>query len=190
MASRKINQEVKNRMFLDYCTGMSHEDIAKKYDIGLTYVAGIIKNNGWKDKKYEVNKGSFEMLQSRYIDASNELLDEFFTEAYYLFDLWKESVHDKEGFMDKQGKISQYKLGQAIANFTQIRAELNSLTGVMDSKDMMELQLKYGQLDVKKSLAGINDTEEVQDNFADVLAQSIAKAQMMAGGDNGEKESE
>lgn len=45
----------------------------------------------------------------------------------------------------------------------------------MTFKDAMELKYKYEQMDLKKVIAGLGGDEQVQDNFVEILQQSMAK---------------
>ena len=84
---------------------------------------------------------------------------------------------NSSSILDKEGKISHFKLAQAIQNMVAIKTFLDECTGTIPFKEAMELKMKYEQMELKKAIAGLGGDEEVQDNFMDILAQSFKKLQ-------------
>ena len=174
----KLTDEQINQLYLDYCANYTYKELAAKHGVSESYITKLVHKEGWAQKRKQTKELAMENIQTAYIDASEQLVDRYFQAGYKLLCLWEQSMEGNAGsLLDKQGKFSQFKLAQAVQNIVQIKAFLDDCTGVMSFKDAMDLKYKYEQMDLKKALAGIGVSDEVQDNFVEILEESFKRLQ-------------
>lgn len=180
MAGRKnkLSDAQIEQMYVDYCANFTYKELGDKYGVSDSYITKLVHREGWVAKRKQSKALALESIQTAYIDASTELVDRYFQAGYKLLCLWEESMAgNAASVLDKQGKFSQFKLAQSVQNIIAIKAFLDDCTGVMNFKDAMELKYKYEQMDLKKAIAGLGGDETVQDNFIEILNQSIKQLQ-------------
>ena len=186
MARRpKLTGDEIDQVFLDYCANMTHKQICDKWSISDSTLTKLINTQGWAEKRKATKQLALDKCQAVYVDANKELVDRYYQAGYKLLCLWEASMKDNSSsILDKEGKISHFKLAQAIQNMVAIKTFLDECTGTIPFKEAMELKMKYEQMELKKAIAGLGGDETVQDNFMDILAQSFAK--LSEGDNNGE----
>lgn len=172
----KLSRQQIDEMYLDYCANWTYKQLEEKYGISNSYLCKLVTREGWVEKRKQTKALAMENINTVFIDASEQLVDRYYAAGYKLLCLLEQDVLGNcAGLLDKQGKFSQFKLAQAIQNLIAIKAFLDDCTGVMTFKDAMELKYKYEQMDLKKVIAGLGGDEQIQDNFVEILQQSMAK---------------
>ena len=172
----KLTDEQLTELFLDYCSNMSYKELAAKYGVSEGYLGKMVHEQGWVERKRQSKELALNNIQNAYVDASQELVDRYFSAGYKLLCLWEEAMKENGGgLLDKQGNFSQFKLEKAVSNIVAIKAFLDECTGVMSYKEAMELQLKYEQNELKKAIAGLGGDDNVQDNFMEMMQASLKR---------------
>lgn len=172
----KLTGDEIDQLFLDYCANMTHKQLCDKWNISNSTLTKLIHNEGWADKRKATKQLALDKCQAVYVDANKELVDRYYQAGYKLLCLWEQSMVDNSSsILDKEGKISHFKLAQAIQNMVAIKTFLDECTGTIPFKEAMELKMKYEQMELKKAIAGLGGDESVQDDFVAILADSLKR---------------
>lgn len=183
---KKIADDQLQEVFNMYMMGYKRQEIANKFGVTPSYISQLITKNNWRDRKLHIETKQYDEIELKYVNASEDILNRVFIDTYKMLGLWEEAFSDKRTMMDRAGILSHFKMEKAITNLQTIKQMLDDMTGVIPTKDIYELKLKYENLKVKKELSGltIGDDVEPVDNFKDIVAESIKLAQQEEETDN------
>lgn len=167
---KRVTPDIKKAMFADYLAGMTFVNMAKKYGFSVNTINNTVVKNNWQEKKVLSHEAMIDTLRVKYINAGDDLIERHFKIASKLLDTLEKEIDNPESLINKEGEISQYKLGAYIDNYMKLVQQMNQLTGSMSAKDVYELKLKHEALEIKKLEKGIGiDEGVVEDNFLDAL---------------------
>lgn len=178
--AKKVTDQMKQEMFLDYISGMSYKDIADKHGVKPSVINRLVTEGRWVERKTKARTLSIDKIQMVYVDAGVEIVNRFVRNNMKAYNEVEDILNDNEALLDKNGKKSIYKLREVVETMHTVENQIKSYMNILDTKDAYDLQLKQKQIEMKLAMAGIQTEEdEPQDNFSDVLAQSLKKAQEM-----------
>lgn len=178
--AKKVTDQMKQEMFLDYISGMSYKDIADKHGVKASVINRLVTEGRWVERKTKARTLSIDKIQMVYVDAGVEIVNRFVRNNMKAYNEVEDILNDNEALLDKNGKKSIYKLREVVETMHTVENQIKSYMNILDTKDAYDLQLKQKQIEMKLAMAGIQTEEdEPQDNFSDVLAQSLKKAQEM-----------
>lgn len=173
-------EERNRRMKLEYVNGgKSLKDIARDY--GLTYntVRVMSCNEKWKDYKLafaqKIADEAEQKLTDIYVNTQvdiNLMYNNAWQEIMYLV---IHTLNTKDGLLNKQGQLDVYRLNQLADVLTKAQAGQGLCTGFMDKKTKITLDMQREALDTKMLLAGMGETDVIEDNFLDALNETARK---------------
>lgn len=178
----KVNEELKNEIFLDYLGGQSYTEISRKYSISKAYVNKLVTTGNWKERKTQIKQATRDNIDMVVVDAAVETVNRFMRNNLKALKEVEDLLYNDDALKGKDGNKSIYKVREIIESMHLIENQVKQYMNIINPIDAHKLRLQYEQLKLKETLINGSDNEDVQDNFIDILTQSLAKAQEMNNG--------
>lgn len=182
-------EERNRRMKLDHVnTGKPLKQLAEEYHLTYNTVRVISSNENWqgyRDKfAKDVSESIERELKDKYINNGMDITIQYHNEYQKIFYLVDQILEDKKSLVDKDGNISLYKLNTLVDILTKLQAGQNITTGFIGRSDAEALKIQKQAMALKELMAGVGDTEVIDDNFLEMLMDSAARQGIAKEGEN------
>ena len=168
--AKRLTNDTKQAIFLDYLTGMSYKKLANKYEISTATINKLVTEEKWAEKKSETRQLQLNELKATYVESSKQVVQDFFNVDMHLYNQLKDAIfNDPNIFIGKDGNFSLYKFNECIDCLLKLQGEIKDLTGVLSIKETYDILIKQQNIDLRKIGMGLDEELVIEDNFMQAL---------------------
>ena len=149
-------------MYMKYLEGIPLQDIADEYGLTYAYVKNLSSQEKWADRKFTNATEAIEIFNTKFINASEQLIEEFFANDKKAYNLVIDMLNNPECYCGKDGTPSIYKLRQIVETMVILEDRLKDLTGIVTPSELLNAKIRAIQ-------NGISNEIIIEDNFMEAL---------------------
>lgn len=150
-------------MYKMYLEGIPFTDIAEHFGMSPQSVKNISCKEKWADRKFTNATEAIEIFNTKFINAAEQLIEEFYENDRYAYRQVIEMLKDPKCYCGKDGVPSIYKLRQIVETMVILEDRLKDLTGIVRPSELLQAKIKAIQYGMT------NEDDVIEDNFLQAL---------------------